>query len=144
MDKDEAKWLLDALRKVQFFSSFSLENIDSVLRHFQKYSFEKGKTIIAEGKPGEGFYVVYKGKVKVLKKGALWFKRKIAELGPENFFGEMALISDSPTTATVVTVEPAVIMMLLKTDFQKVVAANQGLRDEIKFIAEKRKYEAKA
>lgn len=143
MNKDEAKWLLQSLRNIQFFSSFSLDNIDSVLKHFQKYSYKKGQAVINQGAEGKAFFVIYTGKVGVYKKGFLFFKNKIAELNPGNFFGEMSLIADEKVSATIKAVQKSEIFTILKTDFQKVLKENPQMQDELRYIAEKRKFETK-
>lgn len=141
MNKDEAKWLMESLRKIQFFSVFSFDNIDSILKHFQSYSFKKGKAVIKEGEQGTAFYIVKSGKVKVLKKKAFWMSQKLAELGPGDFFGEMSLVSDTPVTASIVAAENSELFVLLKTDFNSVLKLNPKLADELRHIAEKRKFD---
>lgn len=141
MTKDEAKWLMETLRNIQFFSIFSLENIDSVLKLFQKYTYPKGKSIIIEGESGKAFFVVHTGKVKVFKRKVFWMKQQLALLGPGDFFGEMALVSEEPAAASIVPVESTEAFVLLKSDFQSILKSNPKLGDEIRRIAEKRKFE---
>jgi CRP/FNR family transcriptional regulator, cyclic AMP receptor protein len=141
MNKDDAKWLLETLRKTNFFSIFTLENIDSILKHFKKYTYPKNKTVISEGEPGKAFFVIHSGKVKVLKKKSLWMKQEVAQLGPGDFFGEMSLISDQFATATIVPIENTDIFVLMKSDFDEVLVKNPGLAVELQKIAEKRRFD---
>ncbi len=141
MNADEAKWLLGALKKVQFFSTFSMENIDSILKHFQKYTIPADKVVIEEGRPGEAFFVIYRGKAKVLKKKFFFFAERIAELGEGGFFGEMSLVFDKPTSATVITEEECEVFSLLKRDFQNLLKENPELKTEIQYVAERRQFD---
>lgn len=141
MNKDEAKWLMENLRKIQFFSVFSLNNIDAVLKHFQRYTYQKGKTIINEGDQGNAFYVVRSGRVNVVKKSFLWMKKKLATLGPGDFFGEMSLVSDKPVAATIIPAESSELFVLLKSDFNLVLKNNPQMAEELLHIAEKRKFD---
>jgi len=144
VNKDDAKWLMETLRKVKFFSIFSFENIDSVLRLFQKHTFPKNKTVMSEGEPGKAFYIIHSGKVGVLKKKALWIKTKLAELGPGDFFGEMSLISDQFATATIVTVENTEVFVLLKSDFDDILVKNPELAVELQRITENRRIDTQS
>lgn len=143
MNKDDAKWLLETLRKTQFFSIFTLENIDTVLKHFKKYTYQKNKPVINEGEPGKAFFIIHTGKVKVLKKKALWMKQELAQLGPGDFFGEMSLISDQFATATIIPVENTDIFVLMKSDFDDVLLKNPGLATEMQKISEKRRFDTR-
>ena len=60
-------------------------------------NFAKGKTIFKEGDPGDEFFVVVRGRVEI-RSG----DRHFETLGPDGIFGEMALIDDSPRSATAV------------------------------------------
>jgi CRP-like cAMP-binding protein len=66
-----------------------------------------------EGEPGREFYVLLEGTAKVTKNG-----RKINELGPGDFFGEIALVSRSGRTATVTTTSPARALVITDRDFR--------------------------
>ena len=60
-------------------------------------NFATGDTIFTEGERGDEFFVVVRGKVEI-RSG----DRRLETLGPKGIFGEMALIDDSPRSATVV------------------------------------------
>jgi CRP/FNR family transcriptional regulator, cyclic AMP receptor protein len=76
-------------------------------------SFATGDTIFKEGDRGDEFFVIVSGKVEI-RSGS----RRLETLGPKGIFGEMALIDDSPRSATVtaltgVTVAPIKEMQFL-------------------------------
>src|SRR5271168_481132 len=60
-------------------------------------NFATGDTIFSEGEKGDEFFVVVRGKIEI-RSG----DRSLETLGPKGIFGEMALIDDSPRSATVV------------------------------------------
>lgn len=139
MKKEEAQWLFGVLRNVRFFASFSIADIDSLLDLFIKYSFRSGKKIIREGEKGEAFYLIFRGTVDVRKKTFLMFSKRITQLGDGNFFGEMSLLSDDPTTATVKARGPVEVFALPRRVFLGVIEGNAELQEKIKDIAEARK-----
>jgi CRP/FNR family cyclic AMP-dependent transcriptional regulator len=54
-----------------------------------------GETIFSEGEPAELMYVIKHGQVEILRDGQL-----LETVGPDDFFGEMALVDSSPRSAT--------------------------------------------
>lgn len=137
MNTDEEKWLRAALKTVPFFSTFSMENLESVLKCFQKRAVPSDELVVEEGQPGEAFFVIFRGRAKVLKKKFVFFGERVAELGEGGFAGEMALVFDKPSAATIITLEESELFVLPKQDFQNILKANPELDTEIQYIAER-------
>ena len=83
-----------------------------------------GEVVVREGEEGDVVYVIADGRVSVDQSGAV-----IRELGPDDVFGELALILDVPRTATVTATEPVVLRTLAREPFLAAVTGNQ-LSDE--------------
>lgn len=141
LTRDETRWLLSSLKKVSFFSSVTVDTIDIVISKFFKKSLKKGKVIIKKGDIGEAFYIIKSGKCLVYRKIFLFFREKIAVLAEGDFFGEMSLVFDDETSASVKALVDTEIFVLLKSSFTNIVQGNPELTREIKYIAEKRQYE---
>ena len=75
-------------------------------------SFAKGDTIFREGEQGDEFFVVVRGKVEI-RSG----DRRLETLGPKGIFGEMALIDDSPRSATVVALTDVAVAPIKEKHF---------------------------
>ncbi|MCR4631143.1 MAG: cyclic nucleotide-binding domain-containing protein [Treponema sp.] len=126
MDKFEE--VLPKLVKIQLFSDFNLddENDLRILRDvYNSMTIEtylKGDVIIEEGKFGDQFYILYKGKVQVYRKTPAGDKIALADLSSDDniFFGETALISDDPRTATVKALTDCRCIALSSTKFLEV------------------------
>ncbi len=58
---------------------------------------------------------------------------KVADLGPESYFGERALITDEPRAATVRAETAAELYVLYKDDFNAILMRNAGIAQELKF-----------
>lgn len=141
LTREDMRWLLSSLKKVSFFSSVTVDTIDIVISKFFKKSLKKGKTIIEKGDIGEAFYIIKSGKCLVYRNTFLFFREKIAVLTEGDFFGEMSLVFDDETSASVKALVDTEVFVLLKSSFANIVSGNQELAQEIKYIAEKRQYE---
>jgi len=78
-----------------------------------------GKTLIKEGTPGREFFVLVDGTAEIRRKG-----RKIDSAGSGDFFGEMALLSDQPRNATVVTTSPVDALVVTARNFRMLIETN--------------------
>ena len=89
-------------------------------------------------------YLVYKGKLDVsVKKGFFSSSKKVAELGPGDFFGEMALLDKSPRSATVECAEDSQVFVLLSDQFNEASSGNPEFVSHMKSLAAARKFEQK-
>lgn len=67
---------------------------------------------MSEGEPGDAFFALVDGTIDVRRRG-----RRIAQLGPGSFVGEIALLSRQPRTATVTAATPLVVLEIADRDF---------------------------
>ena len=123
MDKFEE--VLPKLVKIQLFTDFNPEDENDVRILRAVYdsmtieNYQKGDIIIEEGKFGEDFYILYSGKVHVSRQTPAGDTIALADLASEMniFFGETALISDDPRTATVKALTDCRCIALSSTKF---------------------------
>ena len=83
-----------------------------VRREFPTRFFAKGNTIFKEGEQADGFFVVVRGKVEI-RSG----NRSFETVDQNGIFGEMALIDDSPRSATVVALTDATVALIQEQQF---------------------------
>jgi CRP-like cAMP-binding protein len=84
-------------------------------------SLAEGTTVFRQGDPGGSVYVIRAGKVRVLKDSA-GRQRMVTTLGPGDFFGEMAVVTGRPRSATVEVVEDAELLKVPAGKLQEMVA----------------------
>lgn len=86
-------------------------------------TFENGSVIIAEHEPGDSFYLIQSGQVQLVKcvKGA---KKNIDVLKPSEFFGEMAILENSPRSATAIAVGKVQVLEFNKENFEILIMGN--------------------
>jgi potassium efflux system protein len=135
--------LAGMMRKVDFFTPLTIGQLEKILPTILLYEYAPGETVFKQGQKGDAFHIIYQGKVDVgITAGFLGLSTKsVATLGAGTFFGEIALISDAPRTATVRCVEKTLLFTLVASDFAFVLAENPGAAAEMQRIADRRKFE---
>lgn len=118
---DEEELLVRALKKIDFFSHIPLKRIERVLGQFAKVPVRKQGTVIRQGKTGEALYIIKSGRYAVVKRRGFFSRATVAELMPGDFFGEMSLIFDAPTSADVRALEAGELFRISRSDFQRAV-----------------------
>lgn len=87
----------ETLGRVPLFSGVRPKDLRKLGERMEERRFGEGETIASEGKSGLGFFVIEDGSATVSREGEV-----IRELGPGDYFGEIALIDSGPRSATVV------------------------------------------
>ena len=90
--------------------------------------FEPGQAVFHEGDRGDWLYVVTDGEVEVLKRNGGGTETSLRRLGPGECFGEIALVSDRPRTATVRAVTATNVLAVDREAFQALFATLPPLR----------------
>jgi CRP/FNR family transcriptional regulator len=91
------KELISTLRTVPLFAGLSDRDLKRLANSLSDRTFPAGHEIVVEGKEGVGFFVIESGEVSVSRGG-----EHIRNLGPGDYFGEMAVIDQGPRSASVV------------------------------------------
>ncbi len=106
---------------------------------FQRFGKEmpKGTVLCREGEPGKEMYVLQSGKVAISKK-VRDVEKVLAILGPGEFFGEMAIISNKPRNASATVEEDARLLVIDPKTFEAMIRGNSEISVRmIKKLAER-------
>jgi CRP-like cAMP-binding protein len=105
-------------------------------------TFQPGEIIFSEFEPGENFYVIQSGKVKLVK-NAGEFERTLDILQAPEMFGEMAILEDSPRTASAIAVDEVKVLELTAQNFEELMLGNPQIALKLLKIFSKRIYDSK-
>jgi CRP-like cAMP-binding protein len=127
--------LRDCLHSVDFLRHLKLDELDHLMAALKRRQCPAANMIIKQGDPGDAFYMVSTGKVEVWDKD-----KRLAERGPGEYFGESALVNDQPRAATVKALSATELYVLYKDDFKRILMANPGIAESIRFHIARLKY----
>jgi CRP/FNR family cyclic AMP-dependent transcriptional regulator len=100
---------IELLKRVPLFAGCSKQELGEIALVADEIDFPAGKVLTREGDSGREFFVLVEGAAEVRRKG-----RKVRTMDSGDFFGEIALVSSRPRTATVTATAP--VRMLVVTD----------------------------
>ncbi len=120
------RFLDSALAKVQLFKGLSPLDRKKFVPHFKPVRAAKGATVIREADPGDSMYFIASGQVGVYTSlleadDENSEQVQLATLQSGDFFGEHALVTDEPRSATVTALTDVILMRLTKNDLQQVM-----------------------
>jgi CRP/FNR family transcriptional regulator, cyclic AMP receptor protein len=104
---------VDLIAHVPLFSGLSKSELGQVASIADEIDLPADKVLIREGERGREFFVLLEGEAEVARKG-----KKLATRRAGEFFGEIALVSKLPRTATVQTREPVRALVIRDVDFR--------------------------
>ncbi len=125
--------LKNLLATSPLFKPFDHQQQMDLIRRFEGVDVAAGTPVIQEGVVGQGLFVVLMGTLEVVRGG-----QPIARLGAGEVFGEMSLLHDGPTTATVRTLAPTSLLFLGRDYFRRLIGALPALRKYFEDLAKAR------
>jgi CRP/FNR family cyclic AMP-dependent transcriptional regulator len=104
------------IRKVPLFARCSRAELKEIAMLADEIDLREGKEMTRQGAPGREFFVLLEGTADVKKDG-----RRVNTLGPGDFFGEIALVSREPRTATVIATSPVRALVITDYSFRRLL-----------------------
>jgi uncharacterized membrane protein len=133
MSKDfvPAEMTIDALRSVPLFASLDDAALHQLRRQIELQDIKSNSTIFRAGDSGDSLCLIESGRVRVSVVDEEAQLVVLAELGPGEFFGEMALIDGKPRSADATVIEDARLAVLARKDFLTFVRGNPDVAIEM-------------
>jgi CRP/FNR family transcriptional regulator, cyclic AMP receptor protein len=107
---------VELIKKVPLFSGCSKHELEDIAHIADEIDLGEGKEMTKEGSRGREFFVLLEGDADVTKSG-----QSINKLSAGDFFGEIALVSDSPRTATVTATTPVRALVITDRSFRRLM-----------------------
>ncbi|MFH2091575.1 MAG: Npt1/Npt2 family nucleotide transporter [Pseudomonadota bacterium] len=109
------------LKEIEIFSGLSVSELSSIAAVTKELDYPCDRTVIKQNTIGETVFLIIEGKVDVIMEHADGKEVVIDQILAGGAFGEMALIDDSPRSATIKTTAPSRFMILHKQEFKETV-----------------------
>ena len=106
-----------ALKKVPIFSDLTDKELDLLLLVTTTTTYGKNETIIHRQDEGDTFFLIMKGRVKVVLDDDEGKEFIVGILTDPDFFGEISLLDGEPRSASVVAMDPTEVIMMKREDF---------------------------
>jgi CRP/FNR family cyclic AMP-dependent transcriptional regulator len=107
---------VDLIKGVPLFAAASKQELAEIASIADEIDLPEGKVLIQEGDTGREFFVLIDGTAEVSRGG-----KKVATIGPGDFFGEIALISKTPRNATITTTSPVRALVITDRAFRQLL-----------------------
>ncbi len=131
------------LQGVPLFAQLDGDLLAALAQRLAVERYPAGDVIVNEGEPGDKLYVIHKGQAEVLAYDPAGNQRHLAVLREGDYFGEVALLYDVPRTATIRALTPVQLFSLSKEDFNILLSAVPGLRDQLeRTISQREQFDA--
>jgi CRP-like cAMP-binding protein len=116
--------VVDVLATVPLLSTLDRDLIERLAADFRERSIPAGTVVVRQGETRDsGFFVVVEGEVIVSVDGV-----EVGRLHAGEYFGEIAMISDRPRTATVTAATAVRCLVLLQAEFRALVRSDPDVR----------------
>jgi CRP/FNR family cyclic AMP-dependent transcriptional regulator len=123
----------DRLKGIPLFSGLSRKERRALAPRADEVDLEQGRALVREGEWAYEFFAIEEGTVEVRRADQL-----LAELGPGDFFGEMALIGDTRRNATVVATSPVKVIVMTAQAFRQTARELPEVATQIRAAVEER------
>ncbi len=117
----------DALRGVQFFENLSDEHIEQLAQYLQPRRRREGESVFKAGDAGRALYVVASGEVRISTQSPIGENVILAQPGPGDVFGELALLDTLPRSASATATTDTELLMLMHNDFMDLLDRDPSL-----------------
>jgi CRP/FNR family transcriptional regulator, cyclic AMP receptor protein len=117
---------VELIKQVPLFANCSKHELEEIAHIADEIDLNEGKEMTREGSRGREFFVLLEGNADVTKDG-----QSINKLGAGDFFGEIALVSDTPRTATVTATSPVRALVITDRSFRRLLDESPEIQRKV-------------
>jgi CRP-like cAMP-binding protein len=121
----------EVLRSTRIFAALDRAALLSLAMISKQRSYDRGQYLWYQGDSGDRLVVICSGIVKVVFTSRQGDEIVLVTLGRYESLGELAILDDSPRSASVIAVEPATVLMLPRTAVLKLMATHPSVLDSV-------------
>lgn len=130
---DDRQKIVTCLKQLSMFRFFNDDELAAIAAHSAILDFPAQAVIALEGQEGHSMFVILKGTVDILKS-----QKKVASLGKDEIFGEIALFTGEKRGATVVATASLQLLVIQKDGFESILRENKDFISKIETMINER------
>jgi len=115
------------LKENEIFRAFSDKELATLAGHVEEKTYPAGTPLFYENMKGEAMYLIVSGQVKLSKMLAEGEERTLAVMGPNDYFGENALLEEGQRTVTAIVASDSSILVIKRAGFNKLLESEPKL-----------------
>ncbi|MFO7591732.1 MAG: cyclic nucleotide-binding domain-containing protein [Acidimicrobiia bacterium] len=123
----------ERLAQIPLFAGLSKKELAAVSGLATRLDLPAGKELTKQGETGNEFLIILDGEVDVIIDGNV-----VATRGSGDYFGEIALLSERPRTATVVAKTPIAIEVIGRREFRALVDDQPAIEAQLRAVMAER------
>lgn len=127
-DEKEEENIYTVLKKIPIFKDLSKKELRAIERILHKRTYKPDEVIFREGDPGVGMYIIEQGHVNIILGKE---EKLLAVLSNGEFFGEIALLSETPRTATALAAIETYLLGFFQSDLFGLLETNPRMGNKI-------------
>ena len=116
----------ELLKRAPLFANCSKRELGAISSIADEIDLKEGKELTRQGKPGREFFVLVEGTADVIRNG-----RKQRTLKAMDFFGEIALVHETPRTATVRATSPVRALVITERNFKRLLKEQPDIQRKV-------------
>ncbi|MFQ6113740.1 MAG: cyclic nucleotide-binding domain-containing protein [bacterium] len=132
-EANQKETVIAILKRVPLFKGMRKSDLSEFEKLIHRRYFKAKETIFWEGEPGVGMYIVEDGIVAIYKNSEQQSREELARLSRGEFFGELALLDESPRSATAIALEDSRILGLFRPDLMGLIERKPRLGSQFFF-----------
>lgn len=119
--------LFELVAKVPIFQDLRRREFRRLEGILHRRSLDRGEAVVREGEKGVGMYIILSGEVRIVQCGEDGNDQQLAVLDEGDFFGEQALLDETPRTASAIAVAPCQVIGFFRPDLLNLIESNPRL-----------------
>ncbi len=123
--------IIDVLRECLIFHKLSRRELKKTANIIYERKYAAGEHLFEKGQPGAAMFIIKKGRIKVVATDRDGEEMEFATLEPGDFLGELALLDDSPRSASARSVENTEALAFFREDLYRLLDTNPEIASKI-------------
>jgi CRP-like cAMP-binding protein len=132
-DRSQEESIIAVLRQVPLFNGIKKSGLNELVKLIHVRKYKADEAVFWEGEPGVGMYIMLDGVVAIFKETAKKQHEELAQLKRGEFFGELALLDESPRSASAIAQEDSKILGLFRPELIDLIEKKPRLGNTLLF-----------